>query len=458
MEKDRFDEYKESLEEVKIYPEELNSMAFRLKKRIHHKMRKRYITGIASTAAAFVLFVLVVNTPTAMADAIFNIPVIGTLAEYVCFDKGLQNAVMNEYAKEVDLIEQNNGYTLGIPYVIADSRRLVVFFQTPENAISQENDYIHIDISKIINTATGKEYEEYTIASSYSPESEQEENGRLSYASIRSVDKPIPEDLQIYVTLSRESFSRGEEGRVSQSSDIFEPSSDTQSERLGDFVFNFHLGNYPEPKVTLLNKDIEVKGQTIRINSVTEYPTGTEISVYLPDNSNCIINGLNFKAIDTNGDEWKNPGGVISSGPDSENKMLYYLEGNYFSSSTLDKIQITGIRLMKKSEAEITIDLQKKTMTPELEDIRIKSIKKSGKKAYVTFESKASDCFAIFNHEYMDTEGNKYEFNSEGISQQEDKVENYLAVVWPEDNIVILTRSLSPMIELEKPVEVELQN
>jgi hypothetical protein len=456
MEKDRLEEFKASLEEAQNYPNELNDIEFRLRKRIHHKTKKRNITGLISTAAAFLLFVLVVNTPSAMADALFHIPIIGALAEFVSFDKGLQFAVMNEYAKEVELIEQNNGYTLGVPYVIADSKRLVVFFQIPENAVLQENDYIQINISKIVDTATGIEYEEYTSASSFYPESEQEENDRLSYISIRFLDKTIPKDLQIHVTMSRESFSNSNEGSANQLGNIFEPTSNTQIEQLGEFIFDLPVDDYPEPKVTLLNRDIEVEGQTIRINSITQYPTGTEISVYLPYDNDSIINGLNFKAIDTNGDEWANPGGVISSGPDSKNRMLYYLEGDYFSKAALDTIQINGIRLIKKSEAKITIDLQKKTMTPQPDEIQIESIEKSGNKAYITFTSKASDCFGVFQHEYRDSEGNIYWFSSEGLSKQDDKVEIYLEVVWPKDNKVILTRSMSPMIELKNPVELKL--
>jgi hypothetical protein len=456
MGKDRLEEYKASLEEMQNYPNELNDIEFRLRKRIHHKIRKRNITGLVSTATAFLLFVLAVNTPTAMADALYNIPIIGALAEFVSFDKGLQNAVMNEYTKEVDLIEQNNGYTLGVPYVIADSKRLVVFFQTPENAILQENDYIQINISKIVDTVTGKEYEEYTSASSYYPESEQEEYDRLSYISIRFIDNTIPKDLQIHVTMSRESFSYNSEGSASQLGNIFEPTPNTQIDQLGEFIFDLHLDDFPEPKVTLLNRDIEVEGQTIRINSITQYPTGTEISVFLPYDNDSIINGLNFKAIDTNGDEWANPGGVISSGPDSKNKILYYLEGDYFSNAVLDTIQINGIRLIKKSEAEITIDLQKNTMTPQPPELQIESIEKSGNKAYITFTLKASDCFGVFQHEYRDSEGNIYWFSSESLSQQDEKVEIYLAVVTPKDNKVILTRSMSPMIELKNPVELKL--
>jgi hypothetical protein len=400
--------------------------------------------------------VVVVNSKTAAADGIFKIPIIGDLAKYVCFDKALQNAIINDYAKEVDLMEVNNGYALGLPYVIADSKRMVVFFQIPENATQNENDFIHIFIKKIVNTDTGEEFEGYSSNSISFIDSGLMETEGLGYSSIRTIDMTIPQNMKIYVTMKRENFSINNENQEFQPSDIFEPAPNTQIETLGDFVFELHLDDFAEPKVTTLDKDIVVKGQTIHINTIVESPTGTEISVNFPDTNDSIINGLDFRGIDTNGDEWGNPGGVISSGPDKDGRILYYLEGNYSSSIPLDKIQITGIRLIKKSEAEITIDLEKMTITPELSETHIKSITKAGDKAYITFQTKAFDCFEIFNHEYLDTEGNKYYFNSEGVLQQGDKVENNFAVVWPKDNKVILTRSLSPMINLENPVEIEL--
>ena len=457
MNQKRIDEYKESMKEAEMYPEELGQIGFRLNRRIYNKKRKIFLTGLSSIAAIFVLFVFIVNSKTAMADSIFHIPVIGDLAKYVCFDKGLQNAIKNEYAKEVNLTDVNNGYTLSLPYVIPDSKRLVVFFQIPDNALQSENDFIHINIDKIVNTVTGKELDGYLSASDNYPASEPKKNTGLFNISIRSNDMSIPQDIKIYVTMSRESSLHNNEMQVGNAGDQFGASPNNQTEVLGAFVFDLHLKDIPEPKITNIDKDIEVKGQTIHINSVVEYPTGTEISINIPDNNDCIINGINFKSIGTNGDEWGNSGnGMTSSGPDSNGRIIYYLEGDYFSSAELDKIQITGIRLIKKSDTKITIDLEKMTMTPEIAETRIKSISKTGDKANITLQTIATGCFGFFSQDYIDTEGNKYHFNSEGASQVGEKVENYYTVVWPKDNKVILTRSMSPMLNLENPVEIKL--
>lgn len=205
--------------------------------------------------------------------------------------------------------------------------------------ITNNSDCINIEINKIVDVTTGINYEDHTIESSYP--TDHTKNHSLNYTSIRSVDKPIPHDLEIHVTMSRESHSKDNDIKSNVNSDFFEPSNNTNIEKLGAFVFHLHLGNYKEPKVTLLNKDTKVKGQTIHINSVTEYPTGTEISVNIPDANNYIINGLDIKALDINGDEWDKLNGVTSVGPNQDGDILYYLESDYFSSTKLSKIKLT---------------------------------------------------------------------------------------------------------------------
>jgi len=458
MDQKRIDEYKESMKEAEIYPEALGQIGSRLNRRIHNKKKKTFLAGLSSVAAVFVLFVFIVNSKTALANSIFHIPVIGSLAKYVCFDKGLQNAVKNEYTQEVNLTDANNGYTLSLPYVIPDSKRLVVFFQIPDKAIHSEDDLIHINIDKIVNSVTGIKLENYSSDRFIYPGSELKKNDGLFYIGIRSSEMSIPQDIKIYVTMSRESTIHDSKIQEDHEIDQFGATPNTQTEVLGAFEFNLHLKDFPEPKVTSIDKNIVVKGQTIHINSVVEHPTGTEISVDIPGNNDSIINGINFKAIDTNGNEWGHSGGVVSSGPDRIGRMIYYLEGNYYGLAKLDKIQLTGIRLFKKSEAEITIDLAKMTMTPEISETRIKSISKVGDKANITLQTIATSCFGLFNPDYMDTKGNKYHFDSEGYGTTQDakKIENFYTVVWPKDNKVILTRSTSPMLNLENPVEIEL--
>ena len=68
-------------------------------------------------------------------------------------------------------------------------------------------------------------------------------------------------------------------------------------------------------------------------------------------------------------------------------------------------------------------------MSPVISETRIKSILRSGDKAYITLQTIATSCFGFFNQEYVYTEGNKYHFNSEWASQEGEKEENHYTVV-----------------------------
>lgn len=100
-------------------------------------------------------------------------------------------------------------------------------------------------------------------------------------------------------------------------------------------------------------------------------------------------------------------------------------------------------------------------MSPELSEIQIKSIERSGNKANITFlaDPDSNGFFQLFCQDYQGTQGNKFELNSERIRTGLDKkMENHLAVLWSKDNKVILRRSMSPMIKLEQPVEITLKD
>ena len=99
-----------------------------------------------------------INTNVAFANAIAELPVIGQLAEYVKFDKSLSKAIENKYLQEVNLVswDNKNNIRLLLPYVIADEKKLILFFQLPEEFEQQPNQWINIFLKEMKNSVTGK--------------------------------------------------------------------------------------------------------------------------------------------------------------------------------------------------------------------------------------------------------------------------------------------------------------
>ena len=66
----------------------------------------RPLTGLA---ACFVLFVMLVNFSLPVAQAVYEVPILGDLAKAVTFSRSLSDAAKNEYVQHTHLCHENNG-------------------------------------------------------------------------------------------------------------------------------------------------------------------------------------------------------------------------------------------------------------------------------------------------------------------------------------------------------------
>ncbi len=451
MEQDRYKEYIETMEDTGIYPEELNKMGLRLRKRLRRRQYKLLFGSSGIITGVFLLFTILVNTNTVIADAIIDIPVIGTLAEYVSFDKGLQNAIDNKYIQEVNLVQESNGYTLGLPYVIADNKRLVLFFQLPKDMIAQDNTNYQVyvnditDLSGVIQSNTGN-----SRYKSFEAEYNSNKNG-LIVVSIRIPGEIIPQKLKLSVSLQTQ--NPNDDYR-----DEFDDLPKDLFQTLGSFEFDLELNDYVEPNILIKDQVLQVKDQTLHINSVTEYPTGIEISVTSPGTNSSIISDLNFKAIDSDGNVWKQTGSSVPFNSDTTNRTLFcYLENNYYDLAPLEKLEITGISMFDASEQYITVDLLNKTLTPKPSDLNIINVEMKDEKANITFETEKMENRCYFDFNYTDLYGTKYKFDHISFDTRNNKSQIYLSVISGTDHKVILERREAPMHMLEQPVEVDLK-
>lgn len=447
MNQDRNTEYKDNMKDLCDYPEELENVKNRLNSRIKKRNARRFITSLSAFVGVATLFTAAVNTSTAFAQTINRIPIISNLAEFVKFDKGLQNFVNNQYVQEVNLEQEVNGLTLKMPYVIADSKRLVLFFQLPDAIVDQnnsheyqvvvDNDLRELDIRSVIY----RRFKDETARSS----------NELHIISIRSDQAVIPQDITLPISLVKLNSTTG--------------NASIDPTILANYEFKLHLNDYREPIINVLDQEVQVLDQTVLIRSVTEYPTGVEIIATAPNNNDTIISGLQFVGIDEDGNSWKIPEGTTPAITYSDEAVdiIYYLENDYFSDASLDRVEITGVGMFKKVDKMVTVDLVNQTITPAISDLYIKSVKRDRGYAIITFESTIDDLdwrdVVCFSDRYEDLQGNVHFmdiYQSSGKSGG--KMQYFVTVPWPEDNQLVLERYKSPVIKLENPVSISLSN
>ncbi len=449
----RYTECEDIMRSAGDYPMELEHMNSRLRKKIRKRLARRCITGVGAFVGAVALFTAAVNTSTVIARTIERIPVIGDLAGYVKFDKGLQNAVKNQYTQEVNLEQEDNGYTLKMPYVIADSKRLVLFFQLPE--IPDQRNFSFRDYQVVIDNDV---LIELNMRSSYykvfMDETGECPNGLVAF-SIRSDEAEIPNDITIPVSLVK---------LIKVPIAYAEKAKEYGPMILGSYEFRLHLNDYKEPITTVLNQEVQVLDQTVVIQSITEYPTGVEIKATAPNNGTAVITDLEFIGTDEDGKEWSIPeetNPAITFHQDAVD-LIYYLENDYFGGSPLAGLKITGAGMFVKTEQAVTIDLLKQTMTPAVADMYIKSIDRRGDTADITFESTAAglsmiDISKTFKARYEDLQGEAYDMiGDQSASQLYGKTQYDITVIWPEDNQIVMERLFAPATKLEKPVSIPL--
>lgn len=455
MSQDRNTEYKDTLRKACDYPEELENIYNRLNSRIHKRRKRRFLTGLSAFAGVVALFTVAVNTSTVIAQTMEHIPIIGDLAEFVRFDRGLQNFVNNQYAQEVNLEQEVNGLTLKMPYVIADSKRLVLFFQLPES-ISAQNQFNEYQV--IVNSSDLLELDIRSVNYGRHNGETGTSSNELQIISIRSDNAVIPQDITIPVSLVKLYSTTGTESISRKKEDKYDPTI------LGVYEFKLHLNDYQEPITNIVNQEVQVLDHTVVIRSITEYPTGVEIIATAPNKNDTIISGLQFKGIDKTGNIWSIPEGSAPALTynDEAVDVIYYLENDYFSETTLDRVEITGAGMFKKADKMVAVDLLNKTMTPAISDLNVKNIKRNGDAAAITFESTIAglsplDILGTFDIRYEDLQGNVYNMEEyETATQVGEKTQYLITVTWPEDNQVVLKRNKAPVIELDQPVSISL--
>ncbi|HBC31367.1 MAG TPA: DUF4179 domain-containing protein, partial [Clostridiales bacterium] len=135
-----------------------------------------------------------------------------------------------------------------------------------------------------------------------------------------------------------------------------------------------------------------------------------------------------------------------------------FVESNYFDTPQKQELFIKAIRLLDKDEEFITIDIDNKTITPNIEGMELKQVIKKDDNATLIFSTQIinDDNFGMFNHEYKDTEGNKYKLDGEGTSSYYSQMETIITVKYPQNGKVILQRTFTPKVLLEEPIRIKL--
>ena len=123
---DRKQEYDTLMQELRQTPPALEGTLDRALDR--RRARRRKLRPLRSLAAAAAVFVLLVNVSIPFAQACTHIPVLGWLAQAVCFSHSLSSAVEHDWVQKVEQTQRDNGYTLTLEDLIVDQKQIHFFY------------------------------------------------------------------------------------------------------------------------------------------------------------------------------------------------------------------------------------------------------------------------------------------------------------------------------------------
>ena len=455
---DNNEKWDELLNESFKYPEDLSGIETRFKNRImKDKRKKRTIFSSMSAIAASILFILLINISPAFANAVAEFPVIGKLAEYVKLDKSLSKAIENEYVQEVNLVAWDGNNKLLLPYVIADEKKLVLFFQMPEDFKQEPNQWVNIFLKNMTDSDTGEEVEGYGYSTSGLSLESREENYGFIMQDYHFTEGKLPKSIDVEVEIKIENLLGSEE--AIQTETPYDFKSNSTFEIMGNYSFHIELEDFVESKIYEINEEHIVLGQKVIVEDMKVYPTGTEVNFSFNSENSAIIKGLELEVIQDGYKVLKGNGNGFSATYDNENtQMSVFIESNYFDNPEKQKLIIKGVRLLDKNEEFITVDIDNKTISPDVEGMKLKQVIRESDNATLIFSTQIlnDDNFGMFSSDYEDTEGNEFSFDGEGTTSYDSQMETLITVKYPQNGKVVLQRSLTPKILLDNPIRIKL--
>ena len=233
------------------------SLEASLEKAKKRKQRRNLVLRpLGSVAAAFVLFVLLVNYCAPVAYACSKVPVLRELAEAVTFSRSLSAAVENDYVQEMNLVQTKNDITAEIAYLIVDQKQINVFYRL------YSDKYQNLDADPDVLSADGSGAERCAWSSGSSAGQEQ----GLHHITIDYVDADVPDSLRLVLRVrDLGGWESHEEAPEQLVEDSFFDDPDPLPEYLEefDFLLEFDPTFTETGKVIPLGREVLLGGQTI---------------------------------------------------------------------------------------------------------------------------------------------------------------------------------------------------
>lgn len=358
---------------------------------------KRSVFSTVSAAILILAFAALIRVSPAFANAIASFPGMERIVEMIQDNKGLQMAIENDHFQVIDSTDSTENVEVTLKGIITDESSLVAFIEIKYKTNEQidfVSDYRILDVD-------GKDAVNVKNSSS----SYHDEDG-ADLTSIVEIEfnEPLPlEQLLLEVQFTN----------------------DTDRSKITETVrLPFQVQLQPVKKEQIkINETAIVEGQTIKINSITVGSIKTAVEVeYAPENTKKIFGFEDLRIVDENGEEWASiKNGITARYTEDPNKVIYYLQSNYFQSTDELYLEFNKLMALDKEEAFIVIHTETEEILQQPKDKRFSNVKMHGSSFMEVELQGGKDYYHDPFSTFYDAEGKKLRSKSGSFSRVNDK-------------------------------------
>lgn len=316
--------------------------------------RRRRLRPLRSLAAAAAVFVLLVNVSTPFAQACAHIPVLGWLAQAVCFSHSLSSAVEHDWVQKVDQTQRDSGYTLTLENLIVDQKQVHLFYTLVWEDPACEYAMVYVDSERLSPRPS-------VLSDSVNGPQD------AGHIVLDYREEQVPDRLDLKLTVR--------------------PNGD------GSPTARFRFQVTLDPSLTAVGQIlpveqwVELDGQQICVDRLEIYPTHARLMLRdCPDNTARLVSLL-CHLEDETGRQYEREGGLSGfSDPDTGFLTELRLASPYFQQPERLTLRITGAVWQDPEEAEVAVDLAAGTAAGLPEEVRLTGVDQEPDRTVLYFQ------------------------------------------------------------------------
>lgn len=409
----RKEEYQQLLSALAETPDALQHTVERVltREKASRKRKRALAVPAIGLAACFTAFVLLVNLSVPFASACGHIPLVRELAKAVAWSPSLSAAVENEYVQPIGQSQTVNGITATVEYVIVDQKQLNIFFTL------DSRDYDNL-------SAEMPTFSEEQVCSVIGAGFRQPPGTLLDF-TMDYHDRDVPDSLTMtfgVTTWETPDYTHMAPPDRSYEDDMLDPAEEPKPDILAEFTFSLHF----DPNFTAkgeripVNADFALDGQSLRVTDVEIYPTHVRVNVSADGENTAWLKDLEFYLEDERGERFEPISNGVSGTGDEDSPMIisYRLESPYFADCRHLTLHITEALWLDRDMERVKVDLAAGRAERLPEGVTLHRAEKREGGWLLTFRvaEEANVHHQLFNMEYYDEAGTRYETNRSGFT------------------------------------------